>query len=371
MELRERNARVAFSLYRAAARAQKGNLVMAPLPFSIALSLLLNGADERTRQEILAVTELTGMSLDDINQQNLRLQKILEHINTGSPDTFILANSLWASLPLAFSPSFLEAGQQYYLAEIASVKAPELPARVSKWSKEKTRGLVDMKLDETDFALLSATYFKGSWEHPFEEAKTKLEKFHPAHSAARPVPMMSQQGEYWYFEGGNFQLVALPYSTASMYFLLPKQSSLFSKHSLDEIEQKALQDAWIMTQPMVERPGLVKIPKFKLSYAGDFLPVLQALGLQRMFDSFDSLRPAVTHPDGARVDKVLQNSTITVDEKGAEAASVLAMGMRAGAAPGWKPPKPFEFIADRPFCFWIADDETGSILFIGRVEDPQ
>src|SRR5882762_3187021 len=136
MDLRERNAKFAFSLYSAAAREHKGNLVMAPLPFSIALSLLLNGADEPTRQEILDVTKLAGLSLDDINQQNLRLQKILEHINTGGPDTFILANSLWASLPLAFSPAFLEAGQRYYSAEIASVKAKELPVCVSTWAQE-------------------------------------------------------------------------------------------------------------------------------------------------------------------------------------------------------------------------------------------
>src|SRR6266852_8920331 len=96
-ELRERNARFAFSLYSAVAGNQKGNLVMAPLPFSIALSLLLNGADEQTQQEILDVTKLAGMSLEDINQQNLRLQKILEQINLIGPDTFILANSLWAS----------------------------------------------------------------------------------------------------------------------------------------------------------------------------------------------------------------------------------------------------------------------------------
>jgi serpin B len=371
MDLRERNARFAFSLYSAVAGEQKSNLVMAPLPFSIALSLLLNGADTQTRQEILEVTRLAGMPLDDINQQNLRLQKILENINAGGSNTFILANSLWASLPLAFSSAFLEAGQRYYSAEIVSTEAEELPARVSQWAQAKTRGLVDMKLEETDFALLSATYFKGAWERPFKEENTKLEEFHPAHSPARPVPMMSQRGEYQYFAGEDFQLVALPYATASMYFLLPKKNSFFSKRALDEIEQRVLHDAWIMTQPMAQLPGLVKLPRFKLRYDGDFLPVMEKLGLRRMFTSFDSLRPAVTHPAGAKVDKVLQNSTITVDEQGAEAASVLAMGMRAGAAMGWKPPKPFEFIADRPFCFWITDDQTGSILFIGRVEDPQ
>jgi serpin B len=66
---------------------------------------------------------------------------------------------------------------------------------------------------------------------------------------------------------------------------------------------------------------------------------------------------------------VLQNSTITVDEKGTEAASILTMVWAAGAAPGWKPPKPFEFIADHPFCFWIMDDETNSVLFAGRVSE--
>ncbi|MFI5104970.1 MAG: serpin family protein, partial [Terriglobales bacterium] len=93
-------------------------------------------------------------------------------------------------------------------------------------------------------------------------------------------------------------------------------------------------------------------------------------GLARLFNSFDSLRPAVTHPEGARVTQVQQNCTISVDEKGAEAASALAVVMAAGSAPGWKPPKPFTFVADHPFCFWIADDLTGSILFMGRVAEP-
>ena len=154
-----------------------------------------------------------------------------------------------------------------------------------------------------------------------------------------------------------------------MCFLMPKDG-LLSKRKLAEVEQKVLKDGWIMTQPFAKLPGMVKIPRFKITQDGDFAPVLRKLGVNRLFDSFDSLRPAVTHPDGAAASAVLQNSMISVDEKGAEAASVLAIPMRVGAAPGWKPPKPFEFVADRPFCFWITDKATSSILFMGRVADP-
>lgn len=362
------NRQFAFSLYRAVA-AQPGNLVIAPLPFSLAFALLLNGADVATQEEIRQLTHFGGLDLGAINEQGQTLQKALANLSAGSGEAFILANSLWAALPWSFSPAFLEAGRRYYSTEMFAVRRPELPEKVSRWSREKTHDLVDMHLKETDFALLSATYFKGKWERPFDEAMTKQQDFHPEGTAPHKVPMMAQRGEYSYYEGKSFHAVALEFSFADMYFLLPK-TGLLSHPKLSEIEQQVLRDDWITTQPFAYRPGLVKIPRFKLMYDGDFIPVLRKMGVARLFDSFDSLRPAVTHPEGAKVGQVQQNNMIAVDETGAEAASVLAIGMPAGAALGWKPPKPFEFIADRPFCFWITDKATGSVLFIGRVANP-
>lgn len=369
-QVSEASVKVAFSLYGVVAQEQSGNLVMAPLPFSIAFALLLNGADPATQKEILEFTHLASMDLSAINEQTQALQKTLENLSTGSGEAFVLANSLWASLPLSFSQVFLDAGRRYYSTEIASLPRAELPDRVSRWSRKKTHDLVDMRLEQSDFALLSATYFKGKWERPFDEAATKLEDFHPESGKVHRVPMMTQRGEYPYYSGKDFHVVALEFAFATMFFLLPKPG-MISHPSLTEIEHQVLKGDWITTQPFAKLPGVVKIPLFKLRYDGDFIPALRRLGVNRMFDSFDSLRPAVTHPDGAKVTQMQQNSTITVDEQGAEAASVLAVAMMAGAAPGWKPPKPFEFIADRPFCFWITEKATGSVLFIGRVADPE
>lgn len=369
LSISEANRKFAFSLYCAAANEQQGNLALAPLNFSVAFALLLNGADEPTRQEILHTLGYTGTELTAVNEQTRDLQSALEKTNQSYGEAFLLANSIWASLPQAFTNEFAKTAARYYNSDIFAVSAGEFSSRVSQWSREKTRGLVDMQLAPADFALLSAAYFKGRWESPFDEAATQPHDFHPETLRARQVAMMVQRDEYSYYEGNNFHAVVLPFSFARMYFLLPKHG-LLSRPSIREIEQNVLRDGWITAQPFAWRPGLVKIPRFKLRHGGEFIPALRKLGLARVFDSFGSLRPAVTNPEGAKIVEVRQDSAVSVDEQGAEAASVLAVAMAAGSAPGWKPPKPFEFVADHPFCFWIVDNLTGSVLFIGRVEEP-
>ncbi len=59
-----------------------------------------------------------------------------------------------------------------------------------------------------------------------------------------------------------------------------------------------------------------------------------------------------------------------MDEHGAKAAAATAVLAAAGAAPGQHEPHPVEFLADRPFRYWIHDTTTGFPLFLGRVTDP-
>jgi len=60
---------------------------------------------------------------------------------------------------------------------------------------------------------------------------------------------------------------------------------------------------------------------------------------------------------------------VRVDEKGTEAAAATANAGLAGAA-AVPMPKPIEFRADHPFLFFLRDDETGLVLFMGRVTNP-
>ena len=57
-----------------------------------------------------------------------------------------------------------------------------------------------------------------------------------------------------------------------------------------------------------------------------------------------------------------------MDEEGTEAAAATAVIMALSAAPVDTPVK---LTIDRPFIFLIRDIDTGAILFVGRVLNPE
>ena len=71
---------------------------------------------------------------------------------------------------------------------------------------------------------------------------------------------------------------------------------------------------------------------------------------------------------GLYISKVIHQTFVSVDEKGTEAAAATAVLMAAGGAPRADAPPVFR--ADHPFLFFIRENATGSILFIGRFVNP-
>jgi len=74
--------------------------------------------------------------------------------------------------------------------------------------------------------------------------------------------------------------------------------------------------------------------------------------------------------DGTRdlvISDVIHQAFVEVDEEGTEAAAATAVVVRLVSAPA----DPVPVVnADHPFIFLIRDDETGVILFVGRVANP-
>lgn len=67
------------------------------------------------------------------------------------------------------------------------------------------------------------------------------------------------------------------------------------------------------------------------------------------------------------ISKVIHKAFINVGEKGTEAAAATAVTMVGAAKPSFDSEY---FTADHPFIFLIKDNSTGSILFMGKITNP-
>jgi serpin B len=69
------------------------------------------------------------------------------------------------------------------------------------------------------------------------------------------------------------------------------------------------------------------------------------------------------------ISDVVHKAFVAVDEEGTEAAAATAVIMELTSAAVIE--EPILMKLDRPFLFLIRDNDTGTILFIGRVLNPE
>ena len=111
----------------------------------------------------------------------------------------------------------------------------------------------------------------------------------------------------------------------------------------------------------------VAIPKFKIEASLEMSEILAKLGMGDMFDKDAADFSGISgKKDGLYVSKVFHKSFIEVNEEGSEAAAATAVTF---VGYSYSPP-PSPFVADRPFLYFIRDNVTKTILFIGRMAKP-
>src|SRR5262249_25780842 len=70
----------------------------------------------------------------------------------------------------------------------------------------------------------------------------------------------------------------------------------------------------------------------------------------------------------ANIDEVKHKTFVEVNEEGTEAAAVTSIGM---VLTTMAPQRNFSMIVDRPFFCAIRDNQTGALLFMGAITDPE
>jgi serpin B len=221
----------------------------------------------------------------------------------------------------------------------------------------------------TRLLLTNAIYFKGDWTRKFDEAATKRATFHLGLFNKVQVQMMHQQAEFAYAKVGGVQVLELPYGSRdlSMLVLLPRRTcglaKLESRLSLGELNQ------W--GTALVPQTVKVFLPRFCLTEQFGLADALRSMGMASAFSDTQADFSGISDQrPGLYVSDVIHKAFLDVNEEGTEAAAATAVTMALRCSGFHRPPPIPVFRADHPFVFLIRHNESGSILFMGRVVNP-
>jgi len=117
-----------------------------------------------------------------------------------------------------------------------------------------------------------------------------------------------------------------------------------------------------------ERKIDVYMPKFKFETKYFMREDLDAMGMPTAF-SMQADFSGMTGGYDLFISNVIHQAFVEVNEEGTEAAAATAVIMVGITSVGHAPKIPI-FRADHPFIFIIQQKETGNILFLGKVNDP-
>ena len=116
---------------------------------------------------------------------------------------------------------------------------------------------------------------------------------------------------------------------------------------------------------LTSQPVILAMPRFKVETGTDLTSLLQTLGMTSAFSPGGADFSGMDGTHSLFISDVLHKAFIDVAEKGTEAAAATAVSASAGAEPTG-----LLVDANRPFLYFLLDQPTGAILFMGRVLDP-
>ncbi len=367
------NNQFATDLY-ARLREEPGNLFLSPYSISTALAMTYAGARGRTAEQMAETLHFTAPN-EDLHRAMGALIDVLNKAGEEGPYELAVANALWAQSGYEFRDEYTDLVTESYRAGLKNVdfqQAAEQAAQaINAWVAEQTNNRIQDLIQEgaidplTRLVLTNAIYFKGDWAHQFDEDATEDKPFTLADGEKVDVPMMYQKEDFRYAENDDCQIIELPYEgdDLSMLVLLPREvgdlPALEAKLSPESLEN------W--TRGMRSREVQLYLPRFTMTSEFSLSGTLAAMG---MSDAFAPRQADFSGMDGTRelfIQSVVHKAFVDVNEEGTEAAA--ATGVVVGITSVGPPPVTFR--ADHPFLFLIRDNETDSILFIGRVANPK
>lgn len=366
-----RNMKFAFDIFSRLNEEDKDeNIFISPLSISTALSMTVQGAGNSTKGGMMRALKYEDMDLNEINKGYKTLFTDLKQGNKGVQ--IDIGNSIWIRQGGEIKEDFINVNKNVFDAYVTELDFASQGAaeEINGWVAKSTRNMVKKMVDppippDACMYLFNAVYFKGEWTDKFEKKDTFSNVFYSGIGEKKEVMMMTAQRNMEYGEKNDFKVIRLPYGEGktSMYCVLPAEDV-----SINSFVERLDVDKWkeIKNSITKRKNVLVNIPRFKLEYGQKTLnKQLTVMGMEEAFT--DNADFSGISDGRLKISRVVHKAVVEVNEEGSEAAAVTKVEVWFTSLEENSP----EFIADRPFLFFITEDTTDTILFMGKLYDPQ
>ncbi|MCH7699360.1 MAG: serpin family protein [Chloroflexi bacterium] len=375
-ELVQGNSTFAFVLYRLLSDSDE-NLFFSPYSISAALAMTYAGARTETEQEMAnALSFLLPQERlhPGFNALDLALTEKIELRENQTGDTFQLniANTIWGEQTYAFLPEFLDTLAENYGAGLQLVdfinNFEAARETINAWVSDQTEERIPELLEKgtvkpsTRIALTNAIFFNACWLRPFDPAETRDGTFHLLDGSEVQTSMMHRGERSGYGEVDGVEIVPLRYEDFhyGMYAILPPEGEFETFESSIDAEQ---------IEALIDSVGDFRVdltmPKFEFDSSFDLPETLKELGMVSAFEPFVADLSGMDGTQDLFISQIVHKAFVAVDEEGTEAAAATGVLGEVTSSPGHA-----EVALNRPFLFLIRHEDTGTILFLGRVMDP-
>lgn len=352
------------------------NFFVSPLSVQMVYTILANGAQGDTYDEITEAVGLKGLNKDQLREYGKLLLNhyvVSETENAGTQTSareLALSNVVCTAKQTPVYNSFFTSSRSFFDAETYAIDFTANGAEqiINKWVSDKTGDRITemvtrQEARDLSFLLLNAAYMKASWDFPF--AKTATGTFRNADGEKSSCTMLQAEMACRYMDCEDYQVASLLFGngTYAMNVLLPHQDKTVDD-ALKGLTGEALQQ---IAQNRNGKLLNVELPQFKLASDLDLVPAMKALGVDESFT--DAANMKAFSPVEHKVTTSKHKTTISVTQYGLEASAASSVGgvlMDSEEDPEHQ--TPILFHVERPFLFTIQDLSTGGVIFVGQIK---
>ena len=356
--------RYSFNLYHKV-KAENENLFLSPLSTYYALLSAYEGSKNQTKK---AFENVLGLKNSEFSKNDtFYLLGITDSLSGLS-----VSNAVWLDTHFQIEDNFNNAVSSKYQTDIKNIdfnNTQQAVNNINDWVAQNTNQLIKDIISPSDvnkntkLLISNIVYFKGEWLNAFKKSSTHKNVFFADSINHYRADFMNKTEKLAYFENEAFQFVAKPYKQSSLSFgmILPKDffgleavENQLNDNLFNEILEKAdTTNVWL------------SMPKIKLESKLKLKPVLKKMGLETMFTNeadFSGISPN----DSLHFEQVMHKTHLDLNEEYTEAAAATVSNVFIRGIPKRK-----DFLANHPFMFFIFDNHTRTILFVGRFTKPQ